>query len=609
MQESTPTFRDLWSILHGERLRFIGALLALLGAAGVAYLVPLIPQAVIDGVLSVPTENTSWITLNVVELLGGREWLTQNLWLPMIVIAGITLVAGGLIYIRQRLSATAAQYTIRRLRNRVYDHVQKLPCKRIDSLDSGDLLQRCTSDVDTLQMFLQSQAVEIGRAAVMLLVPLPLMFAMDWRMAVAAIWAQPFSVLFTLYFFKKVRRFFRDKDEEEARLTSSVKENLEGIRMVRAFNRQTHEIDRFNQFNERHRERDRLLYYVLSKFWSLSDLVVFVQQASVIFVGAWLLSNQRIEVGEFYFFFAATGMFLWPVRMMGRLLAEAGKATVAIERIESILSHPLEEDPSNPAETTSGDKGVAHIQFRNASLAYEENSPVLHDISFDIRKGEIVAFVGPSGAGKTSIANILLRFNDVSSGEVLLDGVPLTQRTHASVRKRIAAVMQQPFLFARSIRDNLALGVSKADQESITIATQMAHIHSSITAFDHGYDTRVGERGVRLSGGQRQRISIAQAILQDPEILILDDALSAVDTRTEQGILEGIRARRGRHTTLIFAHRLSTLREADRIFVIEHGRITQEGDHDSLRSTPGLYQRLWNIQSPPENLGEEASNE
>jgi ATP-binding cassette subfamily B protein len=286
-------------------------------------------------------------------------------------------------------------------------------------------------------------------------------------------------------------------------------------------------------------------------------------------------------------------MFLWPVRMMGRILAELGKATVAVERIEEILAMPVETDAPD-AETPPRSDG--RIEIRDLVFSHAEDAPVLRGVDLDVASGETVAIVGPSGGGKSTLINLLLRFYEPDGGTIRLGGVDVDSMPRSTLRGRIAAVLQQPFLFSRTIRENISLSAPEADDAMIETATIDASIHESIQRFESGYETVVGERGVTLSGGQRQRVAIAQALLQDPDVLVLDDALSAVDTETERTILDAIRSRRGRHTTLIIAHRLSTLREADRIVVLAEGRVTQQGTHAELRDAPGLYRRLWEIQ-------------
>lgn len=587
-------FRGVWTLMEGDRLRYGLALASLLAAAGMLYLIPLVPQAIIDVVLGDESEKASNLSWRVVDLLGGRDRVARNLWLPLILIAIIATIAGLFTYGRQRWSAIASQNTARRMRDRLQDRIQRLDMRAYDGLDRGDLLQRCTSDVDTTQMFLSTQVVEVGRAIVMLAVAIPVMFLIDWRMATAAVWLLPVIVGFSYFYFKKVRALFKDKDEAEGRLTAAVNDNLVGIRVVRAFNRQDHEIERFRPRNDDHRRLDARLYRVFASFWSFSDLLCFMQQASVVLVGAWLLAGAHILVGEFYFFFAAVGMYLWPVRMAGRIVAEFGKATVAIDRIEEILHLPVE--PPVPADRTQV-PADGSISFHDVTFGHVPDRRVLSDLDLHIEDGETVAIVGPSGSGKSTLVQLLLRFYEPDAGRVEIGGVDIRTMDRHDLRTRVATVLQQPFLFSRSIRENIMLADPQADLASIEIAAGEACIHESIARFEAGYETMVGERGLTLSGGQRQRIAIAQALLQEPSILVLDDALSAVDTGTERSILQAIRARRGRHTTLVIAHRLSTLREADRIVVMSEGRIESIGTHQELRDRPGLYRRLWEIQS------------
>lgn len=599
MAELRNQVRLVGALIASERWRYACALVALLVGTLLIYLIPLVPTAVLDVVFSGDPEKAAGISRGLIDLMGGPEVVRAQLWRAALLIGVVAITAGCFVHLRQRFAATAAQNIGRRLRSRIYDHVQRLPCREHERLESGDLLQRCSSDVDTVTLFLGEQIVMIGRAVAMLLVPLPLMFLIDWRMSlVSLVLVGPIAV-FSYLFFNRMRSRFLDKERAEARLTATVNENLNGIRVVRSFARQQFEVDRFEACNREHRDRDNLLYRLMARFWSLSDALCFCQQGLVLGFGLWWMVQGSLEVGSLYFFISVVSMFLWPVRMLGRILAEFGKALVAAGRIEEILERPVEAQPEEPArvERLSGS-----VRFEDVSISHGE-LPVLDGIRFSIAAGETVAIVGAAGSGKTTIVDLLLRLHDPDAGRIWFDDVPIANLDRGFVRSRIAAVMQQPFLYSKSIGENIAITQPELGGDPVEAAAMDACIHDSIHAFDQGYETRVGERGLTLSGGQRQRVAIARALVQNPDILVLDDALSAVDTRTERQILSAIRRRHGEQTTLIIAHRLSTIRQADRILVLERGRVAQQGTHEELIGQPGLYQRIWALQSPAADEG------
>ena len=593
----------IWALLKGQRLRYVGALGALIVAAMLLYAVPVVPQIVFDGVLADEQREGSWIERLGLSLMGGREYVAERLWIPALFVVGLTILAALATYLRGRWVAIAAEDVMRRLRDRLHGHLNRLPCTWYDQAETGDVLQRCTSDVDTLRNFLAMQVIEIGRAIAMLLIPLPLMFMMDVRMSIASLLLIPVIVCSAFFFFGRVKSIFREKDEAEGRMTACVNENLHGIRIVRAFARQEFEREKFRVRNDEHRRLDYRLYAVLAWFWSSSDLICFTQKAIVLILGAYWVATDVLEIGTYYFFIAAVSLYVWPVRMLGRLLSEFGKAVVAVDRIHEILETPREVETG----TDTPAKGGGAIEFAGVSFSHEESSPVLSDISFTANAGQTLAIVAPSGGGKSTIINLLLRFYDGDAGTICVDGVDVTTLDRTRHRARMAVVMQDPFLYSRSIRDNIALARRDSTDDELQIASRVACIHDSILEFDRGYDTLVGERGVTLSGGQRQRIAIARALLQRPDILVLDDALSAVDTRTERLILEALRDRRGSQTTVVIAHRLSTLMQADQIIVLDHGRIVQQGTHGSLVEEDGMYRRLWDIQTTIESTDEQGA--
>jgi len=405
-------------------------------------------------------------------------------------------------------------------------------------------------------------------------------------------------VTFAVIFFTRIRKSFQRLDEADGEMTATIQENLTGIRVVRACARQDYECEKFDGKNAKHRDLDYRLYVLLAWYWAVSDFLCFLQKAMVVSIGAYLLAAGTLQVGAFFYFLTAVTMFIWPVRMMGRILTDLGKALVATNRLREILDEPTEDDADAEREVRAPAASIrGDLEFRDVVFSHSEESPVLRGVSFDVNAGQTLAILGPSGCGKSTIVNLLLRLYDRDSGAILIDGQPIDAYDRRELRRRMAVVMQEPFLYSKTLRDNVTIARPSSAEEEMIEATRTAAVHDSILEFDDGYDTRVGERGVTLSGGQRQRVALARALLQDPAFLILDDALSAIDTETESMILNAIRQRRGRHTTIIIAHRLGTIMHADRIVVLDHGRVVQSGTHASLIEEPGLYRRLWEIQT------------
>ncbi len=601
--------RAVWNLTRGSRGPFVRAFAAMVVATGFLYLVPLVPQAVIDGILAPEARSLDdpWVRLPL-DAMGGRAFVASRLWVPALAIAVLSALAGVATYLRARWSAQASEGIVRRLRDRVYDHLQRARCRYFDQARTGDLIQRCTSDVETIRVFLANQVVEIGRAVLMLVVPLPVMLMIDARMTAVAVCLLPVIVGFSALFFLRVRARFQEADEAEGELHTTVQENLTGIRVVRAFGRRDHESARFQVRNQTYRALDYRLYRLMAAFWSLSDVLTFAQHVLVVAAGVYWVSRGQLTVGAFFYFLTAVGMFVHPLRQMGRILADLGKATVALGRVQAILDEPREAAPALPDVARLADP-QGSIAFDDVSFRYRPDAPlVLRNLSLTVPARSTVALVGASGAGKSTLVSLLLRLYDPEQGVVRLDGHDVRTLDLEDLRQQLAVVMQQPFLYSKTLGENLRLGRADATLQEMVAAAHAADVGATIERFEDGYDTVVGERGVTLSGGQRQRVALARALLQKPSVLILDDSLSAVDTATETFILEQLRERRGHQTTLVIAHRLSTVALADYIYVLDEGAVVQHGAPADLLTRPGPYADLWRLQTNASDALEQAAS-
>lgn len=588
----------LWQLMRGFRGRYARAIAALFVFTAINYATPLVASVTIDAALSQKAPEGS-LTPRILAWLGGADFLHTHLWLPALLMVLLTIAAGGFSYLKGRFAAQASDGIVRRLKDRLYDHLQRLPARYHDRAETGDLIQRCTSDVETLRLALSTQVVDISNALLLLLTALPVMFLLDGRMTLVSFTLVVPIILFGYFYIGRVKHLFREVDEAEGQVTRVVQENLSGLRVVRAFARQQFEIDKFAAPNRLYRDRSLKLLRLMAWYWSTSDLIVLAQQGIVLLMGAWWISQGTLTVGTLFAFVTFLNMLLWPVRQMGRTLTDLGKAVVALNRMGEILAEPEESKPSAdgvPAAAMSGRIEVADLVFHHGG-----DGAAIDGISFTVEPGETLAIVGPSGSGKSTLMHLLLRLYDYQSGSIRFDGRELHGLDRQWVRSQFSVVMQEPFLFSKTIGENIRLGREGAASEEILEAARLADIHDTIRSFPADYATLVGERGVTLSGGQRQRVALARALLRETPVLLLDDALSAVDAETEATILQALRSRHGRRTTLVIAHRLSTLAHADRVIVFEKGRIIQHGTHADLIARDGLYQRLWTIQNALRN--------
>ncbi len=525
--------------------------------------------------------------------LGGIEFLKNNIWILSLLIVVITLARGSFSYLKGKYCAIGAENIAKSLKDKLFNHLQRLTYEYHVKAQTGDLIQRSSSDVETIRRFFGIQVVEVIRTLFIIVFSFIIMFGLSVKLAFASSLIIPVLLVFSSMFFKRIRDTFLQVDRKEGELSTVLQENLSGVRVVRAFGQQRFEMDKFEEKNVSFRDLSRNLANQMAYFWSVSGLFSSMQLALVLIFGVYLVHGGEISLGSLLVFNTYEVMMIWPVRHLGRILADAGKMQVSLERIYEVLDTPEEPDTVNAQpHNLEGDISFEHVNFE-----YEPNKPILEDINFTIKQGETIAILGATGCGKTTLAHLLLRLYDYSSGSIKINGTELRNIEKGWLRKKIGIVLQEPFLFSKTIRDNIKMANEAVTDEEIDEATKTAAIYDTIQSFDNGYNTILGEKGVTLSGGQKQRTAIARVLVKDSNILIFDDSLSAVDTQTDAQIREALKARTKKNTTIIISQRITTLMEADRIFVMDGGKITHIGTHEQLIATEGLYQRIWNIQN------------
>ncbi len=596
-RKSTMHHRSLARRLIGRNaLWFIGALVCTVACVILDYLIPLVLAETLDHYLAGKPSVLPPVLHGLVGVYGDPDYVVRHLYLVGLAIVALNLLNGLFSYGKGRFQAMAGENVARDLRNTLYDHIQRLPFSYHMRAETGDLVQRCTSDVDTVRRFLSVQLMSVVNTLAMIVTALSVLLGKNARLTVLSMLMVPVLFVFAYLFFKWVIRAFRASDEAEGRMSAVLQENLTGVRVVRAFGRQAYEIDKFNVKVTDLAQKNFRVNLLLAIYWATGDLLSMTQSMITLLVCLAAVISGEITLGVMVIYTTYIAKLLFPIRQMGRILADAGKSLVALDRISQILREPTEpEEKDFLKPDLRGDIEFSHVTFDYGG------EPVLRDLSMTIRRGETVAILGATGSGKSTLAYLLQRLFPLEHGKITIGGVDISRIDREWLRGHIGLILQEPFLYSRTIRENVTIARPSVTEAEADRAVRDASALGFILESDKGFDTVVGERGVTLSGGQKQRLAIARTLLKENDILIFDDSLSAVDTQTDAEIRAALKHRRQDVTTIIISHRVNTLKDANRIFVLEDGRVTQQGTHEELIREEGLYRRVFQIQTTLEN--------
>lgn len=576
--------KGIWRMMQDFRLAYIGAVITLAISAVSKTATFLLLRYFVDHIMTASNLGSdSTRTLLIYTALG---------------FVGLALFEGGFAYLSGRMAAYTAEGVTRRLRNFLFDHLQRLSFSYHSATPTGELIERVTSDVDALRRFFSEQAIGVGRIALLFIINFAALLQLNARLAWISIIVIPFILLVSLWFFKRVTERYEKYQEQEAILSTTLQENLTGVRVVKAFARQEYEKAKFEKDNWEKYQRGKALLIMHSLFWPLSDIVLGLQMLGGFLYAAVMAIHGEITVGTYLAYVGLVVWLIWPIRNLGRLIVQTSTGLVSYSRIMEIVKQEREALTEGKVRPEGPARG--EIVFEQVSFVYSDGeTEALKDVSFQVLPGQVVALLGSTGSGKTSLVNLLPRFHEYTGGRILLDGIELKDYPRAYLRQQIGIVEQEPFLFSRSIRENITYGVGRqVPMEEVERAARAAAIHDVILSFPNGYDTLVGAKGVTLSGGQKQRVTIARTLLKNPRILILDDSTSSVDTETEAEIRAALNALMQNRTTFIIAHRIQSVMNADLILVLDKGQVVQMGTHEDLvAQTEGIYRRIYDIQT------------
>lgn len=581
--------------LKGSKRYFVCCIISAIILSFFALVNPRIIGITVDSIVGNAEFDLPAFVVEFINSLGGRDFLRANLWVVTIAVIGFALLEGVFRISYKMSNAIGSETLVENIRNSLYKHIIRLPFEWHGQNATGDIIQRCTSDVETIKSFLSEQLVTLFRLVVLIALAVIYMLRIHVGLTMVVIVFIPITVAQSLYFHKKIAAAFEKTDAEEGKLSSIAQENLTGIRVVRAFGREEYERRRFEKQSEAYANSDLGLVRIFLAFFSFGSLISRLQIFLIILLGVWFCSKGSITGGQYIEYISYVIMISWPIRRLGRIISQMSKTSVSIDRLRYIMNSAEEEDEEGALIVPVNED----IEFKNISFEYVKGEKILDDVSFKIKAGSTVGILGGTGSGKSTLMYLLERLYDLqddTNGEITIGNVPVNRIKRRHIRKRIGMVLQEPYLFSKTLAENISISNDKRELEDIRRAAGIASLDKTIESFTDGYDTFVGERGVTLSGGQKQRTAIAQTLIKKPDVLIFDDSLSAVDTETDERIRRALNKETQDQTVILIAHRITTLMHADNIIVLDRGRVVEEGTHKELINKDGIYKKIYELQ-------------
>lgn len=597
------TNRELvWHFLRGSKAYFIIAIVCISLMNLLALIVPRVISYTVDTLITGKESDLPAFIVDAIDSIGGPAYIREHLYLIAVFLMVIGALSALCNYLYRYYNNKGAETLVETMRNEIFAHIARLPFSWHTKNQTGDIIQRCTSDVDAVKNFVSGQLTEVFRVVLMVAFSLYFMFTINVKLALIAVILIPINIAYSAYGHKRMGKIFEEADVEEGKLSAVVQENLTGVRVVRAFGRELFEKERFEKQNHDYWKMWIRMDWVLAWFWAIGTLLLSLQTMIVVVLGAVFAVRGEMLAGEYIAFFSYNIMLTWPIRLLGRLISGLSRSEIATDRIRYIMNSEPEKDEGKKLKPEmTGD-----IVFNNVSFAYDESKEIVKDVSFRIKGGTTVGILGGTGSGKSTLMHLLNRLYELpkDNGSITISGVDIKDIEVGYLRENVGMVLQEPYLFSRTLAENIALGGTNAEIEDIKEAAGTASLLETIENFKEGFETTVGERGVTLSGGQKQRTAIARMLIGKSPIMVFDDSLSAVDAETDAKIRKGLLEKGKNSTVIIISHRITTLMAADNILVLDKGRLVESGTHDELIKNTGIYRKIYDIQSVALNYEE-----